>query len=116
MPASTKLATSWRLQVPTVWQESTTSSRGLARPFCRDMRTKLVKSRLTHKETRSSRPVRTKLADFGQLRREMKYSVLERTRAKVTKMKYSLVRLTTRVIQSLQDPKITLAVSGKTSV
>jgi len=74
---------------------------------------KLVKSSLTPRATRLSLLVATKLADFGQLRTEMKFSVLDRIRVKVTKMKYSPAPLTTRAIQSSRAPKITLVASGR---
>ena len=98
-----------------VWRESTMSSLVRALPSCKATRTKSVKSRLTPKATRSSLRVATRRADFGQLRPVMKFSVLERILARVTKMKYSPALSTTRAIQSSQAPKITLVVSGRTS-
>lgn len=115
MPASTRRATSSQQPVQTAWRESTMCLRGRARQYCRATRTKLVKSRLTPRVTRSLPRVATRRADFGQLRLETKFSVLERIRERVTKMKYSLVPLTTRAIRSSQAPKITLVVSGRTS-
>ena len=98
-----------------VWRESTMSSLVRALPSCKATRTKSVKSRLTPKATRSSRRVATRRADFGQLRPVMKFSVLERILARVTKMKYSPALSTTRAIQSSQALKITPVVSGRTS-
>ena len=79
----------------------------------KDTKTKSVKSRLTHRVTRSSQQVVTKHAVFGLQILEMKYSVLERIQVRVTKMKYSPVRSITKEILLLLVQKIILVAFGK---
>ena len=95
--------------------EYTMSLPGLASPYCKVMRTKSVKSHSTRRVTRSLRRAATRRADFGPRRPETRFSAWEQTRARGTRMKFSLVRSTMRVTRSLQVRKITPAASGKIS-
>ena len=111
--ASIRQATSWLRQVLMVWPESTMCSLVLARLSYKVTKTKSVKSHSTHRATRSSQRAATRRADFGQLRLVMRFSAWERTRARDTRMKFSLARSTMRVTRSLQVLKITPAASGR---
>ena len=111
--ASTAQATNLRRQVPMEWLASTTYSLAPARLFYKATRMKSVKSRLTRKETRSSRRVATRRAVSGPLIPVMKSSAWVQTREKVTKMKYSRACSTTKAIRLSLDQRITPAAFGK---
>ena len=96
-----------------VWLASIMSLPEHAHLSFKATKTKSVKSRLTHRVTRSSQQVVTKHAVFGLQILEMKYSVLERIQVRVTKMKYSPVRSITKEILSLLALKIILVAFGK---
>ena len=93
---------------------STMCSLVLALPSSRATRTKSVKFPSTPRVTRSSLRVATRRAEFGQLTLALNCKFSELRMAKVMKMKFSLAHSTTRVTPSLQDPKITPVVFGRT--
>ena len=92
----------WRVYIMSLLEHAHLSSKAT--------KTKSVKSRLTHRVTRSSQQVVTKHAVFGLQILEMKYSVLERIQVRVTKMRYSPVRSITKEILLLLVQKIILVV------
>lgn len=69
---------------------------------------KSVKSLLIRKETKSLQQAAIRRAEYGLRMLAMNYKC-----SMATKMKYFPAPSTTKVIQSLQAPKITLAASGK---
>ena len=99
--------------MPMEWLASTTCSLAPARRSSRVTKTKSVKSHSTHRATRSSLRAATRHAGFGLQRLVMRFSAWGRTRARDTRMKFSLARSTMRATRSLQVLKITPAASGR---
>lgn len=108
MPASIALATSWPLLLLTVSREYIMCSLVLAYLSCKVTKMRSPRSLSTPRATKLLLQAVTRLAAYG-----LWIQVMSTRFSRATRMKSSPVLLTTKVIQSLQVQRITLAAFGK---